>query len=153
MNRLVPRGVSLATHVRPFQVLQSEMNELFRDFLDDDAGSRGNGWIAAPAVDLAETPDAFVLRAELPGMDSKDLDIQVTGDLLSISGEKREEDQRKDAQVHFSERRFGRWQRAFRLPTSADAGRVEARMTNGVLEVTVGKRAEAKPQRIAVKNG
>lgn len=129
----------------PLRSLHQEMDRLFRGFFDDDGGF---SW---PAVDLTETPESYQLRAELPGIDAKDIDVQVSGDVLTVSGEKKEETKSENANLHFTERRFGQWRRSFRLPTTADTSRVDAKMTNGVLELTIPKRAEARPQTIKVK--
>lgn len=136
----------------PFRALQREMDSLFRAFTDDAGLTFGSQVFQFPVAEFTENPENFVLKAEIPGLTAKDVQIEVTGDVLTMTGEKKEETRHEKANVHFTERRFGKWQRSFRLPTSADASRIEARVNNGVLEVTIGKRAEAKPQVIQVKS-
>jgi len=132
----------------PLRFLHREMDPLFRSFFGDADGAFGPGF---PPVDLVENPESFVLRAELPGSDGKDVEVRMTGDLLTVSGEKKHEEVREGSNLHFRECRYGRWSRSFRLPSSADAERIEARMVNGVLEISVGKRAEARPRVVEVK--
>ena len=132
----------------PLRSLHQEMDRLFRGFFEEEGALAGFSW---PVVDLTETPESYQLRAELPGIDAKDIDIQVSGDVLTLSGEKKEESKGENANVHFTERKFGQWRRSFRLPTTADTARVEAKTANGVLELTIPKRAEARPQTIKVK--
>jgi HSP20 family protein len=136
----------------PFRAMQREMDSLFRALVDEGGGSSlTSGSFPFPVAEFSETPESYVLKAEVPGLAAKDVQLEVSGDVLTMTGEKREEARHDKANVHFTERRYGRWQRSFRLPGAADASRVEAKMTNGVLEVTIGKRAEAKPQVIPVK--
>jgi HSP20 family protein len=136
----------------PFRALQREMDSLFRAFSDEAGVANLTPYsFQFPVAEFTETPENFLLKAEVPGLNAKDVQIEISGDVLTMTGEKKEETRHEKANVHFTERRFGKWQRSFRLPAAADGARVEARMTNGVLEVTIGKKAEAKPQVIAVK--
>src|SRR5262245_3663470 len=148
MSALIPRTREFSFFDAPVRSLQREVDSLFRNFFDDSGSAAFGSW---PAVDFSETPESYVLRAELPGMDAKDVDIRLEGDVLSLSGERKEEVKKEGTNLHFTERRYGRWQRSFRVPATADAGRTEAKMVNGVLEVTIGKRPEARPQVIKVK--
>lgn len=148
MTSLVPRFREFSMFNNPFRAFR-DMDEMFRGLGDENMPAVAN--VMAPAVEFVETPEAFVLKAELPGLDPKDIDIQVTGDLLTLSGEKNEEKRGEKDNVHFTERRYGKWQRSFRMPVSADTTRIEATMNHGVLNVCVGKRVEAKPQVIKVK--
>lgn len=137
----------------PFRALQREMDNLFRNFAEDVGPTMPamNFDFRFPVAEFVESPESFVLKAEIPGLEAKDVEIQVSGDVLTMQGEKKEEVKKDNANVHFTERRFGKWQRSFRLPATADPARVEARMVNGVLEVTIGKLAEAKPTVIKVR--
>jgi HSP20 family protein len=104
-----------------------------------------------PSLDVTETDEAIEVHLEVPGVEEKDLDVSLTDDLLTISGEKRSEHEDKDDTVHRIERRYGRFSRTLRLPGTVDAGRVEASYEAGVLKVVLPKTPEAKPRRIEVK--
>jgi HSP20 family protein len=99
-----------------------------------------------PAVDFAEDDKAFRITAELPGMTDKDIDISLSGDMLTIKGEKREEKEEKAENYYVSERRFGSFQRSFTLPDGVDRDKVEAVCDKGVLTLTLPKTAEAVKQ-------
>ncbi len=107
-----------------------------------------------PAIDLSEDEKAYKISAELPGIDAKDIDVSVTGDMLVLKGEKRQEKEEKDKNYHFSERTYGSFQRAFELPSSVDRNKVAADFSKGVLTITLPKTAEAqKPvKKIEVKS-
>ena len=104
-----------------------------------------------PQMNVTEDKDNYYLRAELPGFKADELDISVTGDTLSIAGERRLPVEDKKAQYHRREREAGRFSRIISLPTQMDANRVEARCTDGVLTVTMPKSEAAKPKQIAIK--
>ena len=106
-----------------------------------------------PAIDMSEDEKAYKISAELPGIDAKDIDVSVTGDMLVLKGEKHQEKEEKDKNYHFSERAYGSFQRAFELPASVDRDRVAADFSKGVLMITLPKTAEAqKPtKKIEVK--
>lgn len=101
---------------------------------------------AAPAMDVVEADKAFTVTAELPGMEEKDIDVSVTGDLLVIKGEKRNEKEEKNQNYYLSERSYGQFQRAFTLPTGVDRDKIAAEFAKGVLTVTLPKSAEAQQQ-------
>ena len=105
----------------------------------------------APAVDIYEEKDNLVIKADLPGIDSKDLNIDITGDTLTIKGEKHREEETKEKGYYRTERLFGSFQRVIALPSTVDPEKVNASCKNGVLEITLGKREEAKPRQIEVK--
>ena len=139
---------------RELDSLQSDMNRLFDRFFD--TGRPGNGsatrrWI--PAMDLVETEDSLVLRADLPGMTQEDVEIEVKDRTLTISGERRSESEEKKEGFHRVERAFGRFSRALALPDGVDAERIAASFDNGVLEVKIPKPEESKPHRIEIGAG
>ncbi len=101
---------------------------------------------SVPAVDLAETEKAFTVTAELPGMDEKDIDVSVTGDLLIIKGEKRQEKEEKNKNYYLSERSYGEFQRSLSLPAGVDRDKIAAEFSKGVLTVTLPKSPEAQQQ-------
>jgi HSP20 family protein len=108
-----------------------------------------------PAVDLAETDKAYTVTAELPGMDEKDIDVSINGDMLVIKGEKRQEKEEKNKNYYLSERSYGQFQRSFSLPTGIDRDKIAAEFSKGVLTLTLPKSAEAQQQqkKIEVKGG
>lgn len=116
------------------------------------AARSGDGARAAlPAADLTEDDTAFRLTVEMPGLTEKDIAVSVSGDVLTVSGEKRQEREEKDKNWHLTERIYGEFRRSFVLPASVDRDRIEADCKDGVLTVTLNKKAEAKPQKIEVK--
>ena len=111
--------------------------------------------VSVPAVDLAETDKAYTVTAELPGMDEKDIDVSINGDMLVIKGEKRQEKEEKNKNYYVAERAYGSFQRSFTLPDGVDRDRIAASFAKGVLTVTLPKSAEAQKQqkKIEVKGG
>lgn len=101
---------------------------------------------AAPAVEVSETDKAFTITAELPGMDEKDIDVSVTGDLFTLKGEKKQEKEEKSKNYYLSERSYGQFQRSFTLPAGIDRDKISAEFGKGVLTVTLPKSAEAQQQ-------
>ena len=103
-----------------------------------------------PAFEVKETPDGYVLKADLPGVAESDLEVAVHNNVLTVSG-RRESEARKDGEAYsLYERQFGAFSRSFQLPELADGDRIEAKLDRGVLTLTIGKKAEAKPRKIAV---
>ena len=132
--------------------LQRQMNDAFDRFLDfgnEDAQADEGGWL--PAVNVSETTDNLVIEAELPGMESKDIDISLLGDVLTIKGEKRHESEDKGQHWHRVERSHGRFTRSFRLPVAIAADKVAADYKNGVLRVTLPKSEHSKTRAVKVK--
>ena len=105
----------------------------------------------APAVDVKETAEAFVVKAEVPGMDAKEINIAVTGDILTIRGEKKSEREEKEENYHLVERSYGSFFRSLTLPAAVDLDKIEARYDKGVLTVTCPKKEEVKPKAIEIK--
>ncbi len=137
----------------PFQdalTLREAMNQLFEDsFVRDQPASRnGKGFV--PALDLSETPDAFVVEAALPGLKPEDLNITVENNVLTISGEMRQSNQTKERNYHRVERRYGSFQRTVSLPNTVKADAINASLENGVLHLNIPKAEEVKPRRINV---
>jgi len=102
-------------------------------------------------LDMEDTGKEFVVRAEAPGFEAGDFDVQVTGNLLTIRAEHKQEAEDKKGDYHYQERRYGRFQRSVTLPAGAETDKVEARYHNGVLEVHLPKSPEAQGRRIEVK--
>lgn len=107
----------------------------------------------APAVDITEDDKAYRISAEMPGLDEKNIGISITGDMLTLKGEKRQEKEEKEKNRYLAERAYGSFQRCFALPDGVDRDKIGAELTKGVLTVTLPKKAEAqKPeQKIEVK--
>lgn len=105
-----------------------------------------------PTVDVYEEDDEIVVTAELPGMDPDDIDIQLSGNELSIHGEKRESTDSTDGGMHHCERRYGVFTRRIELPSSADTDKIKAEQQDGVLTIRVRKRPEATSRRIDVRS-
>jgi HSP20 family protein len=101
---------------------------------------------ATPMVDVSEDDKAFHITADLPGLTEKDINVTLSGDTLTIGGERREEREQQDRNYHFSERRFGSFRRAFSLPAGVDHDKIEANFKNGVLAVTLPKTQAAMQQ-------
>ncbi len=104
-----------------------------------------------PALEMYEKGDKFVVRAELPGMKKEEIDISVLGDTLIIKGERKAESEVKDEDYYRCEMCYGKFSRAVTLPSTVQAGKVEASYDNGVLEIALPKAAEARPKKVEVK--
>ena len=134
---------------REVDSLQSEMNRLFDTFF---GGGPANGtlrrWV--PPMDLVETDDHLVLRADLPGLDSDDVDIEVKDGVLTISGERKAEHEEKTDGYYRVERAFGGFSRSMTLPEHVDPDRIGASFDKGVLEVRIPKPEERKPHRVEI---
>jgi HSP20 family protein len=140
---------------RELSTLQSEMNRLFNSVFDSPTGP-GNGGAARrwmPAMDLVETEDDFVLRADLPGMTEDDVKIEFEDGTLTISGERRSEHETKNEGYYRVERAYGSFSRSLTLPQGVDPERVSASFDKGVLEVRVPKPEARKPRRIEIGAG
>lgn len=103
-----------------------------------------------PPVNLYDAQDRYVLTAELPGVTPEDLDLSITGETLTLQGERRRPEGVHDESYRRQERQFGRWSRTVNLPERVDGNRISAHMANGVLTVSVPKAEDAKPRQIAV---
>jgi len=150
MKTLVPlrnNGVTLLDQVR------DEMDDMFQRFFGSPAElikeTQATTW--APRMDISETDKDLFIKADLPGVDPKDVEVTVRDGILTIRGEKKEEHEEKQKNYHRVERFFGQFYRSIPLPVGAEEANVAATSTKGVLTVTVPKKAEAQPKKIAVK--
>jgi HSP20 family protein len=128
-----------------------EMEDLFERFFGEYGG---NGFAMrnwAPRVDVEETDKEILVKADLPGIDPKDIDIQVRDGLLTLKGEKKEEKEEKKKDYRRVERFVGKFYRAIPIPAGADPEKIAAASAKGVLTVTIPKKPEAQPKKIAVK--
>jgi HSP20 family protein len=142
--------------VRELSSLQSEMNRLFNTFFDTPtAGGNGTGavrrWV--PSMDLVETEDSFVLRADLPGLTEGDVSIELEDNVLTVAGERKAEHEDKKEGFYRMERSFGQFRRSLTLPEGVDADKIAATFDKGVLEVRIPKPEERKPRRVAIQVG
>jgi len=131
--------------------MQRHLNKAFGDFFGMSAASNGldeRDWI--PAVDIFEKDDEINLNAELPGLSKEDISISIENNTLTISGEKKKENEVSDDSFHRIERSYGRFQRVFALPATVDSQRVKANFKDGILSISLAKKEEAKPKKIEV---
>jgi HSP20 family protein len=137
---------------RELDTLQNEMNRLFASFFDTpttgNGGSAGRRWV--PAMDLVETDEHFLLKADLPGMTEGDVAIEVERNVLTISGERKIETEAKKDGFYRIERASGKFARSLTLPEGVDADAVTASFANGVLEVRIPKPVQAQPRRVQI---
>ena len=106
------------------------------------------GW--APAIDVFEKDGKFVVKAELPGMKEEDIDISVVGNTLTIKGERKTESEVKEDDYYYCERSYGSFSRSIEVPSNVDTQKIEANYEDGVLEISLPKASEAKPNKISV---
>lgn len=134
---------------------QNEMNRMLERFFDSGGlfDSRGEAGAWLPPIDLLETADKVVVKAEVPGVDPKEINISVQDNILTIKGEKKEEKEEKGKTFYRMERLHGSFSRSIDLPTSIDVNTIAAEYKNGVLEITMQKKEEVKPKQISVKVG
>ena len=144
--------------VRELHTIQHEMNRLFNTFFDAPsagAGQSGTGgarrWV--PAMDLVETEDQFVLRADLPGLTQEDVAIEVQENVLTLSGERKFEHQVKKDGFYRLERGAGQFNRSLTLPDGVNADAIAATFDKGVLEVRIPKPEQRKPRRVEISVG
>jgi HSP20 family protein len=141
---------------RPFREvsrLRREMDRLWEDYFG--SGRRALRPLPAefaPAVDIKETADQIVVKAEVPGMDAKDINISVTGDVLTIKGEKKSEREEKEENYHLVERSYGSFSRSLAMPAAVNMDKIEAKYDKGVLTITCPKKEEVKPKAIEIKS-
>ena len=139
---------------RDLMTIQERMNRLFDQTLsktrgDDEEGLTASTW--SPPVDIFETADSIVLKAELPGVTRENIDIQVRDNALTLKGERRFEREVKDENYLRIERSYGAFQRGFNLPAMIQQDKIKAVFKDGVLEVTLPKAEEAKPKQVKIE--
>lgn len=129
--------------------LREAMDRLFNEAFTPSIGLTA-GW-QVPAVDLYQTNDEVVIKAALPGLKADDVQISITGDMLTLKGEFKQEDEKKERSYHLREQRYGAFERSFSLPTHVVADKAKAEFENGILTITLPKAEEVKPKVITVK--
>src|ERR687887_426518 len=138
----------MALMMRP-EPFSNEINRLF-DTLFEPVNSKVRTERWAPAMDLVEADDHFLLEADLPGLSEGDVSIEVQDNVLTVSGERKSEHERKERGWYRLERSFGRFSRSLTLPEGVDADAISATFENGVLKVRIPKPEQRKPRRIAI---
>jgi HSP20 family protein len=133
--------------------IQREINRVFDNFFrggaQADEGFMNSYW--TPAVDIAEQENDYVVKMELPGVNKDDVKISLESNILTIKGEKKQEKEEKNKNLHRIERSYGSFQRSFTLPTTVKSDRIDAFFKDGVLSISLPKAEEAKPKQIEVK--
>ncbi len=141
---------------RPFGELTSlrrEMDRLWENFFGERPLTRMWEREWAPSLDLSETKDNFVVKAEVPGIDAKDIDISLTGDVLTIKGQKKHESEEKEEDYHLVERSYGSFSRSVRLPAEVESNKIKASYKNGILNITLPKSEKVKAKEVKIKVG
>ncbi|KRT74424.1 MAG: Heat shock protein Hsp20 [Deltaproteobacteria bacterium CSP1-8] len=137
---------------RDLSAIQERMNQIFEDALarsrGREEGLRTGMW--TPAVDIYENNDSVVVKAELPGVERDQISVEVKDGILTLRGERKFEKEVKEESYHRIERSYGNFQRSFSLPVSVEQDQVTARFKDGVLEVILPKKEQARPKQIQV---
>jgi HSP20 family protein len=129
--------------------LREAMQQLFEDsFVAPTTARRGQ--VMAPAMDVSETPDSFIVEASVPGLRPEDLEITVENNVLTIKGETRQESQNQERNYHRVERRFGSFQRTISLPSTVKPEAITASLEHGILRLDIPKAEAVKPRKISV---
>lgn len=139
---------------RELRTIQQEVNRLFGTVFDSQAGGNGRsvapprGWV--PAMDLVEEGDRYLLRADLPGVREQDVKVELDENVLTVSGERRSEQEERKEGYFRVERASGSFSRSLMLPEGVDPQSIQARIEHGVLEVSVPKPKQREPHRVAI---
>lgn len=134
---------------REMMTLREAMDRLFDDAFTRPISMTGN--LSLPAIDMYQTDDELVVKAAVPGVKAGDVQISVTGDVLSIKGETRLKEESKDKAWHIREQRWGSFERRIMLPTDVVADKAKAEFEDGILTITLPKAEEVRPKTITVK--
>ena len=138
---------------RPFEslsTLRRDMDHMWDRFFGEDWGLTKcrEGW--SPSLDISETKDKLIVKTELAGVDPKEVNISISGGVLTIKGEKKEEKEEKDENYHLMERSYGSFSRSVRLPAEVEQDKIKASCKNGVLKITLPKSEKTKAKEIKV---
>jgi HSP20 family protein len=137
---------------REFERMKRDMDRLWDSFLEGGLRRRteeGGEWL--PSLDVSETKNELVVKAEVPGMDAKDIDISLSDGVLTIKGEKKQEKEEKEADYHLVERSYGAFVRSVQLSKEVKADKISASYKDGVLKIALPKSEEAKKKEIKIK--
>ncbi|MBN8654598.1 MAG: Hsp20/alpha crystallin family protein [Anaerolineae bacterium] len=135
---------------REMMTLREAMDRLFDDAFTRPLSLSGNNW-SIPAVDMYQTDNEVVVKAALPGIKADEVQINVTGEVLTLKGETKQENETKEKAYHIREQRWGTFERSIILPTEVVADKAKADFENGVLTITLPKAEEVKPKTISIK--
>jgi len=136
---------------RDFERMRRDMDRLWDSFFERGTlrGEDGSQWL--PSLDVAETKNEIVVKAEVPGLEPKDIDISLSDGVLTIKGEKKQEREEKEENYHLVERSYGSFTRSIRLPKEVQSDKINASYKNGVLKVVLPKSEEAKKKEVKIK--
>jgi HSP20 family protein len=137
---------------KEFERMRRDMDRLWDSFFEGGLRRRTEGageWL--PSLDVSETKNELVVKAEVPGMDPKDIDISLSDGMLTIKGEKKQEKEEKEADYHLVERSYGSFTRSVQLPKEVQSEKINASYKNGILKITLPKSEEAKKKEIKIK--
>ena len=135
--------------VREMMSLREAMDQLFNDAFTRPVSMSGGSVI--PAIDLYQNNDAVIVKAALPGLKADDVQISVTADVLTLRGEFKQENEKKDTTYHIREQRFGSFERSIMLPSDVQTDKAKADFENGILTITLPKAESVKPKTITIK--
>jgi len=137
---------------KEFERMRRDMDRLWDSFFEGGLRRKTEGageWL--PSLDVSETKNELVVKAEVPGMDPKDIDISLSDGMLTIKGEKKQEKEEKEADYHLVERSYGSFTRSVQLPKEVQSEKINASYKNGILKITLPKSEEAKKKEIKIK--
>jgi len=123
------------------------MSHFFNEFPTDDAPES----VWSPRIEVVETDSEFEVTAELPGLEREDVKIELQNNILTLSGEKKSAEEKREPNVHFCERAYGKFSRSFQLPALVNTGGIKASFKNGVLTLNLPKEEQAKPRQIEIQ--
>ena len=147
-----PRSNPARSDLYPFDALRRDFEALFSDFARSlGTPSNGAGGLFAPRMEVAETDNEIEVSVELPGLERKDVDVSLDGNVLAVRAEKKAEAERKAKNLHVAERSYGVFYRALELPAKVDPSTVKATMSNGVLHIQIPKPTQTEAKKIEVK--
>ncbi|NNJ09002.1 Hsp20/alpha crystallin family protein [Chloroflexales bacterium ZM16-3] len=141
------------TRWEPFQdamTLHEAMNRLFEESLVPSMPATKSGQSFSPALDLSETPDAYLVEVAVPGMKAEDLKLTFENGVLTLAGEVKQESEQQERSYHRVERRYGRFSRTITFPTTVKGDAIAAKLEHGVLNLTLPKAEEVKPRQISI---
>ncbi len=144
-------GVNKFNKIKDLISIQDRVNRLFEDVIEGEGETRYSHRTWSPKVDIYETEDTFVVKAELPEVDREDIDIEVNGSILTVSGERKYHKDVNMSSFHRMEREHGHFNRSFELPSGVDEENVKADLKDGLLKIILKKRAGSEPTRIEIE--
>ncbi len=136
---------------REMMTLREAMDRLFDDAFTSPLSVRSGWSMSTPAIDMYQTDNEVVVKASIPGIKAEEVQINISGEVLSLKGEVKHEEERQDKAWHIREQRFGSFERSVALPTAVKTDKAEAVFENGILTVTLPKADEVKPRTINIK--